>query len=277
MLPVLAAVNCCAPGRSGGSRVRIDVSGRARADRDCRLTSSPAAGAFGPAGARRGAVPAQPRGARPARARPAPRSSTTCSRRRPSTRSAAARTCCASSRSTTPPSAWSRSSSRRRRAGWCWRSSGSRSPRARRRWRCLLAASGQPPGAGSGSVVGRARRRVDLSRLAVPRGLRAVLHADSGGGKARREVDRSTSASIGSATPSAADLVRLALVLAPVAPGPGDPGAGHRLFGGGADRGQPPESRLHPDARTQPLEPRRRARPRRRRGLHHADARCCGR
>ena len=42
---------------------------------------------------------------------------------------------------------------------------------------------------GFGSLSGRARRRIGLPQLAVPRRLRAVLHADSGGGKARREVD----------------------------------------------------------------------------------------
>ena len=75
---------------------------------------------------------------------------------------------CGSSQSITPPSAWSRSSCRRRRAGWRWRSWGSRPPPATPSLALLLtgwAASWRP---GCGKRVGRARRRGGLPRLAVP-------------------------------------------------------------------------------------------------------------
>ena len=57
---------------------------------------------------------------------------------------------------------------------------------------------------------GRARRRIGVPRLAVPRRLRAVLHADSGGREARRQVDHRRRRSIAWAMRVGGGLVRVA-------------------------------------------------------------------
>ena len=87
----------------------------------------------------------------------------------------------------------------------CSSASASRSPPARRRWRSARrqrrSACSLP---GFGSLIAGARRRVGVPQLAVPRRLRALLHADAGRGEARRQVDHRRRLRSRSATPSAA-------------------------------------------------------------------------
>ena len=94
-----------------------------------------------------------------------------------------------------------------------------------------------------------ARRRVGVPRLAVPRRLRAVLHADSGGGEARRQVDHRRRRSIVWATRSAAAWSALALLLAPAAQSSAILSLAMACSVARAARREPAESRLHRHAR----------------------------
>ena len=178
---------CSAPGRFAGSpaRRRRRRHVRSTSHRRDLAAASPQSGS---PRARAGAVPAQSRGAGPARhdRRRAGRLRLQGAGGRGA--SAAATACSASSPSITPATSLVTFVVQTRRAAS--RSNGSACGDASTPSLALIVG-----GLGGLFVPGlwqrdrRARRRIGVPRLAVPHRLRAVLHADSGRRKARRQVD----------------------------------------------------------------------------------------
>ena len=176
------------PGSSARPRL-CAVDGSALHGRLTRTQVARADGVRHFASCSRGAIPPEPRVRWCCSARPAPRWSTTCSRRRRSRRSGAAinllrffalvlrrhqradvRRC------------------RRRRRAWSSSASAWRAHAGTPSGALLAGSVGSLVAPGFGSLLVGPRRRVGLSQLALPRRLRALLHADSGRREARRQV-----------------------------------------------------------------------------------------
>ena len=144
----------------------------------------------------------------------------------------------------------------------------------------LVGSLGQPRRPGIRQPARRARRRVGVPQLVVPRRLRAVLHADSGGREARRQVAHRRRLRSSGRRASAAALVRLAVLLAPAAQSSAILSLAIACSCRRAVRREPLESRLHRHrSRTawSTVAPRtwRRADGRQDDGQHPAAATCC--
>ena len=165
--------------------------------------------------------------------------------------------------------------SRPRRAGS--RSKSSAWPRrpARRRWRCWSAASARlfAPGPRRAPLVARGGESVFRGSL-FRSGYELFYTPIPVGGKARRQVDHRRRLRSPGRRGRRRHHPLVLLLSRRAASTRRFSSIADRLLGRGPARRQPAQSRLHPDARAQPAEPRRRARPlRRRRPDHpHGDA-----